>query len=147
MITIDIKVKPDFSRGLLDRAAKATLAISSQSRSDLTILLTDDEEVASLNKKYLDKASPTDVLSFPAGEIDPENGRLYLGDVIISLPRALEQAASQGHEPEAEVQLLVVHGILHLLGFDHVDPLEKARMWRLQAEILTDLGLERNIPD
>jgi probable rRNA maturation factor len=86
------------------------------------------------------------VLSFPASEtdgseIDPETGARYIGDIIISVPYAARGAAKAGHPLEAELQLLVVHGVLHLLGHDHAKPREKAKMWKAQAEILESLGL------
>ena len=108
---------------------------------DLTIVLTDDAQLHELNRNYLDIDAPTDVLSFPASETDPETGRRYLGDILISVPRAREQARAAGHVLEAEVQLLAVHGTLHLLGFDHAETGEKARMWKAQAEVLESLGL------
>jgi probable rRNA maturation factor len=94
-----------------------------------------------LNRSYLGIDAPTDVLAFPASELDPETGRRYLGDVLLSLPRAERQAKDAGHGLEAELQLLVVHGVLHLLGYDHASPDEKARMWAAQAEVLGRLGL------
>lgn len=81
------------------------------------------------------------MLSFPASETDPETGARYIGDILISMPRAQTQADAAGHPVESEVQLLVVHGVLHLLGHDHADPNEKTRMWNAQAEILDTLGL------
>lgn len=125
---------------LLERAALVTLEHQSAD-GDLTIVLTDEAQLHELNLEYLDIDAPTDVLSFPASETDPETGRRYLGDIIISIPRAEEQAHTAGHTPEAEVQLLVVHGILHLLGHDHAEAGEKARMWAAQAEALERLGL------
>ena len=106
----------------------------------VTIVLSDDAEIQSLNNQFLGIDAPTDVLSFPAGETDPDSGTLYLGDIIISLPRAVEQAERGNHPIEAELQLLVVHGILHLLGFDHAEDMDKQRMWQVQAEILGALG-------
>jgi probable rRNA maturation factor len=94
-----------------------------------------------LNRDYLGIDAPTDVLSFPASETDPETGARYLGDILISVPRAQSQAEAAGHALESEVQLLVVHGVLHLLGHDHAKPEEKRRMWKAQAEILESLGL------
>ncbi|OGO38392.1 MAG: rRNA maturation RNase YbeY [Chloroflexi bacterium RBG_16_56_8] len=86
--------------------------------------------------------TPTDVLSFPASEQDPESSAPYLGDILISVPRAVDQAQAAGHSAQDEVQLLVVHGVLHLLGHDHAKAQEKARMWKAQAEVLERLGLE-----
>jgi probable rRNA maturation factor len=108
---------------------------------DLTIVLTDDAQLRELNRDYLGIDRPTDVLSFPASETDPETARRYLGDILISVQRADEQARATGHALEAEVQLLAVHGTLHLLGYDHAEADEKARMWKAQAEVLERLGL------
>lgn len=108
---------------------------------DLTILLSGNDEIQALNRDYRGYDKPTDVLSFEAHERDPETGVLYLGDIIISLERAFAQAETGGHLLVAETQLLVVHGVLHLLGHDHADAEEKAEMWRHQAEILARLGL------
>lgn len=140
MITIEPKTK--FHVKLLERAAKAALEHQSASPdSDLTVVLTDDARIQELNRDYLGIDAPTDVLSFPASETDPETGSPYLGDILISLPYAARSAAQAGHPLEAEVQLLVVHGVLHLLGHDHAKVREKARMWKAQAEILESLGL------
>jgi probable rRNA maturation factor len=127
---------------LLEQAARAALEHQGEaSESELSILLTDDARLQALNQKYLGIDAPTDVLSFPASETDPETGAPYLGDILISVPRAQAQAEAAGHPVEAEVQLLVVHGVLHLLGHDHARADEKARMWKAQAEILERLGL------
>ncbi len=108
--------------------------------SELSIVLTDDARLQQLNREYLGIDAPTDVLSFPASETDPETGARYIGDILISIPRAQAQADAAGHPLESEVQLLVVHGVLHLLGHDHAEAEEKARMWKAQAEILEHLG-------
>ena len=140
---IHIDLQQDFSdTTLLERAAQLTLdSESTDSDSDLTIVLTDDSQLHELNRDYLGVDAPTDVLSFPADEEDPETGVRYLGDILISIPRAKQQAEAAGHSPEAEVQLLVVHGTLHLLGHDHAEADEKARMWKAQAEVMSILGL------
>ena len=109
----------------------------------IAIVLTDDAQLHKLNREYLGVDAPTDVLSFPASETDPETGAVYLGDILISIPRATEQAQAAGHPLEAEVQLLVVHGTLHLLGHDHAEAEEKARMWKIQDEVMSRLGLSR----
>jgi len=141
---IHIEVNPTLENTpvseLLERAALAVLAHQSAD-GDLTIVLTDDAQLHELNREYLGIDAPTDVLSFPASETDPETARRYLGDILISVPRATAQAGAAGHALEAEVQLLVVHGILHLLGYDHADVEEKARMWKAQVEVLERLGL------
>jgi probable rRNA maturation factor len=105
-------------------------------RGELTIVIAGDARLRNLNRQYLGHDRPTDVLSFPSGETDPAGGLLYLGDIAISFPRARQQAGREGHSVKAELQLLVVHGVLHLLGYDHVQPAEKDRMWAAQAAIL-----------
>ena len=139
-----INIESEFSipHDLLERAAHAVLAHESQSvDSDLSIVLTDNKRLHELNLNYLGIDSPTDVLSFPASETDPETGARYMGDILISIPRAQEQADAADHPLESEVQLLVVHGMLHLLGYDHAEPDDKDRMWKAQSEILESLGL------
>ena len=100
--------------------------------SDLTVVIDSDEVIRKLNIQFRDIDAPTDVLSFPSGEIDPETGNVYLGDIIISYPRAVAQAAVSGHSAEDEIQLLIVHGVLHLLGYVHTDSDEKTIMWNAQ---------------
>jgi probable rRNA maturation factor len=110
-----------------------------QENAELTVVLTDDAQVHALNRQFRAVDAPTDVLSFPAGETDPDSGNLYLGDIVISIERAEAQARAEGHSLEDELRLLVVHGVLHLLGHDHADEEEKARMWAAQSEVLTQL--------
>ena len=139
---IHIESELPFENDVLERAAQAALEHQSQpSDSELSIILTNDARLHELNLNYLGVDAPTDVLSFPASEPDPETGAPYIGDILISIPRAQVQAEAAGHPLEAEVQLLVVHGVLHLLGHDHAEAEEKARMWNAQAEILERLGL------
>jgi probable rRNA maturation factor len=131
-----------FPEELLERAAYAALEHEAESQdAELSIVLTDNEHLQELNLNYLGIDAPTDVLSFPASETDPESGARYIGDILISIPRARAQADAAGHSLEAEVELLVVHGVLHLLGHDHAEPEDKARMWKAQAETLASLGL------
>jgi len=142
MINIEVNLHDPMETGALERAAR--LALEHQAApadAELTIVLTDDEQLRELNLDYREVDAPTDVLSFPAAEPDPETGALYLGDVIISVERAQEQAAAGRHSLEAELQLLVVHGILHLVGHDHAEVDEKDRMWAAQSQILAQLGL------
>ncbi|MBT3390589.1 MAG: rRNA maturation RNase YbeY [Chloroflexi bacterium] len=131
----------------IEAAAQATLAHQGISAtSELSIIVTDDAQLHELNQQFRDVDAPTDVLSFPAEFSDPESGAAYLGDVLISYPRVVAQTQSGGHTPEAELQLLIVHGILHLLGHDHADEAEKNTMWAAQAEILATLGVEITPP-
>jgi len=127
---------------LVEKAALATLAHQSAPADvELTIVLSNDVQLRELNLQWMGINAPTDVLSFPSDETDPETGSRYLGDVLISVETAARQAARSGHPVEAEVQLLTIHGILHLLGHDHAEAEEKARMWAAQAESLKTLGL------
>jgi len=139
---IHIETEFPFPENSLERAANTALQHEAQSPdSELSIILTNDARLHELNLNYLGVDAPTDVLSFPASETDPETGARYIGDILISIPRARAQAEAAGHPLESEVQLLVVHGVLHLLGHDHAEAKEKARMWKAQAEILAHLGL------
>ena len=139
---IHIETEFPVPKHLLERAAQAALEHESQSLDyELSVILTSDARLHELNLNYLGVDAPTDVLSFPATETDPETGAHYIGDILISIPRAQAQASAAGHPLESEVQLLVVHGVLHLLGHDHAEPEEKGRMWKAQAEILESLGL------
>ena len=133
---------------VLRRAAEATLENQGvDPRTDLSVVITGDRKLKKLNFQFRGEAHATDVLSFPSGEYDSQMGIGYLGDVAISLPRARVQAKAGGHSLHTELQLLLVHGILHLLGHDHGGPQEESRMWAAQDEILNRLGLSINRSD
>jgi probable rRNA maturation factor len=100
-------------------------------RVELTIVIAGNAQLRQLNRQFRHIDAPTDVLSFNAAD-----ETAYLGDVIISYPQARAQARAGGHPIEAELQLLVVHGVLHLLGHDHDTAAKKAQMWRAQAAAL-----------
>jgi probable rRNA maturation factor len=141
---INLQVKTAYTRKagprVLRAAARAALAHQSAPMpGELTIVVTDAETIRALNRAYARRDHATDVLSFPADEPDPASGRRYFGDVVIAFPQAAAQAKVGGHPLSAELQLLVVHGVLHLLGHDHASPGDKARMWKAQAEILHEL--------
>jgi len=139
---INIASKYDFPSTLIERAVNAALTHQKESLDvNLSIVLTDNRRLRKLNRDYLGIDAPTDVLSFPASESDPETGARYIGDILISVPYAAKGAKQAGHPLEAELQLLVVHGVLHLLGHDHAKPKEKKKMWKAQHEILSQLGL------
>ncbi len=128
-------------------ATAANVAMTHESVSDgaaVTLLLTDDDYLRQLNLQYRGEDRATDVLSFPGGDPIPgaENLLEYLGDIAISVETAKAQAAAKGHEATAELQLLAVHGVLHLAGYDHDDEEGKAAMWAAQEAILGRLGLE-----
>lgn len=144
MIHIKLNSRSKFALDgkLVRQAAKLTLQqAASDPQSDLTIFLTDDHQLQVLNLQFLGIDRPTDVLSFPSGEADPQTGKVYLGDVIISQEQAAIQSEKSGHPVSSEIQLLTVHGILHLLGFDHDNPNDKKRMWQIQEKVLEKLGL------
>ncbi len=123
----------------LRAAARAALAHQRADPGELSLRLTTDAALRRLNRQHLGEDHPTDVLSFPVDERHPATGRRYYGDIAISLNRARAQARAGGHPLRAELQLLVVHGVLHLLGHDHATGRQKNRMWAAQAEILARL--------
>lgn len=126
-------------RAAIQKAVKTALE---GMNADLSVVVCDDDFIHSLNKQYRDVDRPTDVLSFESNEIDPESDTRYLGDIIISLPRATSQAEEANHPVSEEISMLAIHGVLHLLGFDHHSPDEKNIMWVKQRELLHSLGIE-----
>ncbi len=111
---------------------------------EVGLVFTDSEAVRQLNRDYRGVDEPTDVLAFcmlPQKEVDdsfalPPDGVTRLGEVIISYPQAVEQAKEQGYATEKELALLIIHGILHLLGYDHEEPEEEAKMRTREKELL-----------
>jgi probable rRNA maturation factor len=121
--------------------------------ADLSMLLVDEAHMTNLHEKWMEEPGPTDVLSFPMDELRPhaiagpnrtrgrdedESEPVLLGDVVLCPQVAAVQAKQHGHSTQAELELLTVHGVLHLLGYDHVDPEEEAEMFALQNELLRD---------
>lgn len=143
-LQIESRYKPHRFDPHLRKAASA--ALRQQGRQpkevDLTLVLTGDARLRALNQQFRGVDAATDVLSFGDGGPDAESGRRYLGDVVISVPRARAQARAAGHSLVAELQLLAVHGTLHLLGHDHAKPAQRGAMWAAQDAILHQLGLE-----
>ena len=109
--------------------ARATLVGEAIGDAELSISLVTEEEIAGLHERYLHEAGPTDVLSFPLDDEAGEDGLRQLGDVVIAPAIA---ARNNPDDPAAELRLLLVHGILHLLGHDHMDDGERAEMWARQ---------------
>lgn len=104
----------------------------------LSVLFTNDREMTRLNSEYRNKHKTTDVLSFPLGE--KEEGYVVLGDIVISLPQALRQAREHRSTPRDELTRLLIHGYLHLLGYDHeISESEARRMERKEREIFRAL--------
>ena len=140
-LQIDDEYQSVLAEKRLEQAALETLRqAQAPEAADLTIVLTGDETLQSLNLEFMGIDAPTDVLSFPADLIDPDTGQRYLGDVLISVPRARTQAPENGQSLQDEILLLAVHGILHLLGYDHAEPAEKEQMWARQNAVLRELG-------
>ena len=139
------EIKANLNSEILINAVEGVLKHEFQSIDvDLSIVIDTDQAIQQLNLAYRGIDAPTDVLSFEADEFDPDEQTKYIGDIIISYDRASAQALSASHPLINEIQLLIVHGVLHLLGYDHVDPIEKENMWRVQAEILNQIGCEIN---
>lgn len=135
-------------KSVLREAAVATLRHQRVAVDiEVTVLVTDDDELGRLNKEFLDIDSPTDVLSFPSGENFADNALVYLGDIAVSIPAAEQQAQQAGHPFEDELQMLIVHAMLHLLGYDHASTKEKKAMWSAQEAILSSLGIRFFIPN
>jgi probable rRNA maturation factor len=143
MINLQVKrtVKLPVERSTLLHTAQVTLDFVNASGSDVSIVLGNDDLLKKLNRKYRNVDAATDVLSFPSSELDPDTGSIYLGDVVISLPHALAQAEAGGHPIADELQLLVVHGILHLVGYDHLEQVDKEKMQSAQDSVLYQLGV------
>ena len=139
-------VSAEISTLLQTTAAAALVDQQVAPPADLTILLTDDDTLRNLNRTYRGIDKTTDVLSFTDGEAPTPDAPIYLGDLAISLPQAARQAVQGGHSVSAELQLLTVHGVLHLLGYDHATPDEKAAMWQAQAAILASINAPITTP-
>jgi len=131
---------------VLQKAATQVLQDQSlRGDPDLSIVIVGNKKIRQLNLGFREIDAATDVLSFPDGEVDPDTGKRYLGDIIISYPFARKQAQDESHSLDEELQLLVVHGMLHLLGYDHTTPAEKEKMWTAQSRILGRLGVKISI--
>ena len=114
--------------------------------AELSIIVVDLAAMSALHEECMDEPGPTDVLSFPMDELRPgsvrgeereEESESILGDIVLCPEFAAEQAAKAGHSLDDELALLTVHGVLHLLGYDHAEPEEEREMFALQGELLT----------
>jgi probable rRNA maturation factor len=130
---------PGFNQ-TIGAAAEATLQDQKIESGSLSIVLTDEPGICEYNLRYAGIDQPTDVLSFPDGEIDPDSGTAHIGDVIVCPPIALTGAAMGRHALLDELCLLTVHGVLHLLNYDHSTEEDSERMWEIQDRILARLG-------
>lgn len=146
------KIKlPSGLRLLVRKCCQAVLAEENFGRAaEVSVSFVDNREIRSLNRLYRGKDKPTDVLSFPLGEngvydVNNETGACLLGDVVISMETAVQQARLYDHSLEREVGFLTVHSMLHLLGYDHeTAPLEAAKMHEKEELILEKLGITGN---
>lgn len=125
-------------RAGVDRLVRDVLAGEGRATQHVGLLITDDAELHRLNREFRGKDRPTDVLSFPADPDDPDTGD-YLGDIAISLQRAEAQAPRYSASLEEELARLVVHGLLHLLGYDHHTPSDGRRMKARERRYLAGL--------
>ena len=138
---------PTGIRMLVRRCCNAVLKLENfEGPAEISVTFTDNAGIRELNKQYRDKDIDTDVLSFPMGEngvydIDMETGAKILGDVVISMEKARDQAERFGHSFQREVGYLTAHSVLHLLGYDHIDNLEKVRMREKEELVMEQLGL------
>ena len=135
---------------LIRRSCNAVLTMEGfEQPCEVSVTFVDNEQIAVLNGDYRNKPQPTDVLSFPLGEddtydMDPETETLLLGDIVISLEKAMEQADLYGHSLQREVAFLTVHSMYHLLGYDHENGGREAAIMREKEEkVLAKLGLQR----
>lgn len=143
---------PSGLRILIRRACHAVLEYEHfEGSTEISVTFVDNAEIARLNEQYRDKPQATDVLSFPLGEngkydINQETGAAMLGDIVISMERAVEQAELYGHSLQREVAYLTVHSMFHLLGYDHESGgLEAVRMREKEEATLIQLGLPRTV--
>lgn len=112
----------------------------------ISIVIADDNTIRQMNCQYRDVDKPTDVLSFPADPAPVPESEPYLGDLVLALPYIQRQAAAEGHSIPDELVLAVIHGTLHLLGYDHDTPERQAAMWAKQAQALKTMGVSIEVP-
>ena len=126
--------------GLVSLARFALEQLRIHPQADLSILLVDETTMADYHERFMDLPGPTDVMSFPMDELRPGDGKTVmegvLGDIVICPWVAAQQAAAAGHSTMQEMLLLTIHGILHLLGYDHVTPEQERQMFGLQRQLL-----------
>lgn len=140
-VQIDPQLENQVNQSIISNAAEKALSlVGNPDEVNLTILVSDDAQLQKLNKHFREIEEPTDVLSFPIDSPKLEGEQGYLGDIAISLERATAQAEAGGHSIQQELELLTVHGVLHLLGHDHDAEEEKQTMWALQQQALESMG-------
>lgn len=142
---------PRGTRLLVRRCCHAVLDEENfDGNAEVSVTFVDNEKIQELNLKHRNIDRETDVLSFPLGEngvydVDLDTGAKLLGDIVISIPKAMEQAEEYNHSLQREIGFLTVHSMLHLLGYDHVDGgLQQVHMREKEETVLTKLGLKRD---
>lgn len=143
---------PTGIRMLVRRCCHAVLDVEEfEGPAEVSVSFVDNEEIRKINKEHRNKDVETDVLSFPMGEngkydINHETGAKILGDIVISVPKAVEQASTFGHSLEREIGYLTAHSMLHLLGYDHEDGgLERVHMREKEEFVMRELGLPSSV--
>jgi len=139
---------PTGMRMLIRRCCHAVLQMEQfEGSAEVSVSLVDNEQIHEYNRQYRDKDMPTDVLSFPMGEngaydVNHETGAKILGDIVISMPKVVEQAETFGHGLSREIAYLTAHSMLHLLGYDHEKGgLDRVRMREKEELVMHELGL------
>lgn len=110
---------------------------------EVSVSIVNDEEIRELNNRFRNVDAPTDVLSFPLINSFGDEKEVVLGDIVISIEKAQSQALEYGHSLKREIGFLTLHGLLHLLGYDHMDEADEKRMFDLQNDILSKVGMNR----
>jgi probable rRNA maturation factor len=151
-IQVEEQVGPVDTRPLREAVVTTLKLLGVTEPCEVVVVISDDESLQALNRRFLGIDRPTDVLSFAndtRGPFAAGSGGFprYLGDIVISVERARSQVDAVGGTLIQELQLLTVHGVLHLLGYDHAEPAEKAQMWAAQDAILKQLGLDLPLPE
>jgi probable rRNA maturation factor len=143
-IQIDVRADPVFRewKPAVQRACSKVLEQLDVGEGSLTVVLTDEQTIHQMNLDFAGDDQATDVLSFPAGDLDPESGIVYFGDILIAVPIAQKHSDAKGHNLGDELSLLAIHGTLHLLGHNHADAESRDQMWSLQSRALQSLGIE-----
>lgn len=146
----EVKI-PTGLRMIVRRCCNAVLRLEEfKGSAEVSVTFVNNEQIKELNSKYRKKDMPTDVLSFPMGiegkyDTDPNTGAKILGDVVISMEKAVEQANKYGHSLQKEVGYLTAHSVLHLLGYDHeAGGMEKVRMREKEEQVMLQLGFSGN---
>lgn len=160
LITLDFEGESTLTQGqreMIDKSIETALSLEGCLLDcEINVLITDDAGIQEINREQREIDAPTDVLSFPMLELtpgealvdefylEPGTGKVMLGDMVLNLDRIYSQAEEYGHSRERELSYLVVHSVLHLLGYDHLDEGEQKALMRSREEaILKHMGIER----